>query len=107
VRNPYPFRDTITKTNNIVSESAEQTDIGEVILLHTAAAKNRLHVTTPSDLADYASLLGKSKAVKFLKLRGSYTLKASKHTADYNSAITEFFRKQCAGDGNIKTEFPS
>ncbi|RPA98020.1 bifunctional purine biosynthesis protein ADE17 [Choiromyces venosus 120613-1] len=99
VCNLYPFKDTITKINVTVSEAVEQIDIGGVTLLR-AAAKNHSRVTILSDPADYPSFLEEIKNGEASEAsRKLYALKAFEHTADYDSAIAEFFRKRYAGDG--------
>ena len=99
VCNLYPFKDTINKINVTIAEAVEEIDIGGVTLLR-AAAKNHARVTILSDPGDYAGFLeelGKGSVSE--KSRNSYALKAFEHTADYDAAISEFFRKRYAGDG--------
>lgn len=94
VCNLYPFKETVKKVLVTVPEAVEEIDIGGVTLLR-AAAKNHERVTILSDPKDYAGFLkelangGISEA-----LRNRYALKAFEHTADYDTAISDFFRKQ-------------
>ena len=72
---------------------------GGVTLLR-AAAKNHARVTILTDPEDYPSFLeelGKGEVAE--KSRQLYALKAFERTADYDSAIADFFRKKYAGDG--------
>jgi phosphoribosylaminoimidazolecarboxamide formyltransferase / IMP cyclohydrolase len=97
--NLYPFKDTVAKINVTVPEAVEEIDIGGVTLIR-AAAKNHSRVTILSDPNDYASFLKQLEAGEITQeSRNRYALKAFEHTADYDSAISDFFRKQYAADG--------
>jgi phosphoribosylaminoimidazolecarboxamide formyltransferase/IMP cyclohydrolase len=97
--NLYPFKDTVAKVNVTVPEAVEEIDIGGVTLLR-AAAKNHSRVTILSDPTDYAEFLKELEAGEVTETsRNRYALKAFEHTADYDSAIADFFRKQYAADG--------
>lgn len=97
--NLYPFKDTVAKINVTVPEAVEEIDIGGVTLLR-AAAKNHSRVTILSDPADYAGFLNElEKGEVSEKSRQLYALKAFGHTADYDAAIADFFRKQYASNG--------
>jgi len=100
VCNLYPFKNTVNKINVSVPEAVEEIDIGGVTLLR-AAAKNHSRVTVLSDPEDYAEfLIELEKGDITDKSRNAYALKAFEHTADYDAAISDFFRKQYAGSGN-------
>ncbi|CAK7242119.1 MAG: bifunctional phosphoribosylaminoimidazolecarboxamide formyltransferase/IMP cyclohydrolase [Sporothrix thermara] len=97
--NLYPFKDTVSKINVTVPEAVEEIDIGGVTLIR-AAAKNHARVTILSDPADYAEFISELEAGEVKDTsRKLYALKAFEHTADYDAAISDFFRKQYAGDG--------
>ncbi|OAA66705.1 phosphoribosylaminoimidazolecarboxamide formyltransferase imp cyclohydrolase [Niveomyces insectorum RCEF 264] len=97
--NLYPFKDTVSKINVTVPEAVEEIDIGGVTLIR-AAAKNHARVTILSDPADYAEFISELEAGEVKETsRKLYALKAFEHTADYDAAIADFFRKQYAGDG--------
>lgn len=99
VCNLYPFKDTIAKINVTIPEAVEEIDIGGVTLIR-AAAKNHTRVTILSDPADYASFLQElDKGDVSESTRQRHALKAFEHTADYDAAISDFFRKQYAGNG--------
>lgn len=99
VCNLYPFKDTIAKINVTIAEAVEEIDIGGVTLLR-AAAKNHSRVTILSDPEDYPGFLEELKKGEISEsARKTYALKAFEHTADYDTAISEFFRKRYAGDG--------
>lgn len=97
--NLYPFKDTVAKINVTVPEAVEEIDIGGVTLIR-AAAKNHSRVTILSDPTDYAEFLKELEAGEVKEsTRKLYALKAFEHTADYDAAISDFFRKQYAADG--------
>lgn len=97
--NLYPFKDTVAKVNVTVPEAVEEVDIGGVTLLR-AAAKNHARVTILSDPNDYPEFLKELEAGEITEAsRNTYALKAFGHTADYDTAIADFFRKQYAGNG--------
>lgn len=97
--NLYPFKDTIAKINVTVPEAVEEIDIGGVTLIR-AAAKNHTRVTILSDPADYPEFLEELEKGEITEpSRNTYALKAFEHTADYDAAIADFFRKQYAGEG--------
>lgn len=94
VCNLYPFKETVAKVGVSIPEAVEEIDIGGVTLLR-AAAKNHARVAILSDPNDYAQFLGElSKGEISQELRNRLALKAFEHTADYDAAISDFFRKQ-------------
>ena len=89
----------MNKINVTITEAVEEIDIGGVTLLR-AAAKNHSRVTILSDPQDYPGFLEElNKGEVTENSRKVYALKAFEHTADYDAAISEFFRKKYAGDG--------
>ncbi|KAK5990888.1 Bifunctional purine biosynthesis protein ADE17 [Cladobotryum mycophilum] len=98
--NLYPFKDTVAKINVSIPEAVEEIDIGGVTLIR-AAAKNHKRVTILSDPNDYAGFLTElEKGGVSDASRNRYALKAFEHTADYDAAISDFFRKEYAGSGD-------
>ena len=94
VCNLYPFKETVNKVNVTIEEAVEEIDIGGVTLLR-AAAKNHARVTILSDPQDYPEFLKELAAGELSgDSRKKYALKAFEQTADYDSAISAFFRKQ-------------
>jgi phosphoribosylaminoimidazolecarboxamide formyltransferase/IMP cyclohydrolase len=100
VCNLYPFEKTIEKGCTI-AEAVEEVDIGGVTLLR-AAAKNHARVLIVCDPSDY-ELVGKELLDNFTKngtasvsqeTRNKLALKAFTMTADYDHAISNYFRKQ-------------
>lgn len=99
VCNLYPFKETVAKVNVTIDEAVEEVDIGGVTLLR-AAAKNHKRVTILSDPRDYSDFLKELEAGSINEAsRKLYALKAFEQTADYDSAISSFFRKEYAGNG--------
>ena len=79
----------------------KSTFLGGVTLLR-AAAKNHSRVTIisdPKDYHDFLTELEKDGEVSE-KSRQMYALKAFEQTADYDTAISDFFRKKYASDGS-------
>lgn len=95
VCNLYPFKETVAKIGVTIPEAVEEIDIGGVTLLR-AAAKNHSRVTILSDPRDYPVFLEElSKDAEISKeLKQTLALKAFEHTADYDTAISDFFRKK-------------
>ncbi|QLL30531.1 hypothetical protein HG536_0A03490 [Torulaspora globosa] len=95
VCNLYPFKETVAKVGVTVAEAVEEIDIGGVTLLR-AAAKNHARVTILSDPLDYSTFLSELSQDGEIsqELRNRLALKAFEHTADYDAAISDFFRKQ-------------
>ncbi|SCU87077.1 LADA_0E01860g1_1 [Lachancea dasiensis] len=94
VCNLYPFKETVAKVGVTIPEAVEEVDIGGVTLLR-AAAKNHSRVAILSDPKDYPQFLQElSKGDVTQDLRNKLALKAFEHTADYDAAISDFFRKQ-------------
>lgn len=99
--NLYPFKETVGKIGVTMDEAVEDIDIGGVTLIR-AAAKNHVRVTILSDPEDYAIFLQElyeNENSEISKdLRNKLALKAFEHTADYDSVISDFFRKQYSED---------
>ncbi|CAJ0830651.1 7578_t:CDS:10, partial [Entrophospora sp. SA101] len=97
VCNLYPFKETIEKENITIAEAVEEIDIGGVTLLR-AAAKNHDRVTVLSDPNDYTNFLTELKKDGHVSenTRRLLALKAFNHTADYDDAISNYFRQQYA-----------
>ncbi|RIB02108.1 cytidine deaminase-like protein [Gigaspora rosea] len=95
VCNLYPFKETIAKEGITIAEAVEEIDIGGVTLLR-AAAKNHDRVTILSDPNDYQTFLIELKKDGCISenSRRLFALKAFNHTADYDDAISNYFRQQ-------------
>uniref|UniRef100_A0A5F9CZB6 Bifunctional purine biosynthesis protein ATIC n=1 Tax=Oryctolagus cuniculus TaxID=9986 RepID=A0A5F9CZB6_RABIT len=95
--NLYPFVKTVASPEVTVEEAVEQIDIGGVTLLR-AAAKNHARVTVVCEPEDYAVVSSEMQASDSkdtsLETRRQLALKAFTHTAQYDEAISDYFRKQ-------------
>jgi len=101
--NLYPFQKCISRPDVTIPEAVEEVDIGGVTLLR-AAAKNHARVTILCDPNDYPEFLAElkknfqenGKASVSQELRNKLAVKAFSHTAEYDTAISGYFRKQYA-----------
>lgn len=97
VCNLYPFVKTISKPDVSVEDAVEQIDIGGVTLLR-AAAKNHARVTIVCDPDDYPRVAKEMEGSEgndtTLDTRKTLALKAFTHTAQYDDAISDYFRRQ-------------
>lgn len=90
--NLYPFRETIAKPGVSLEDAVENIDIGGPAMVRSSA-KNHRYVTILVDPADYAGVLAELKAdgASTQATRNRLMVKAYKHTADYDAAITAHF----------------
>nr|XP_012418111.1 PREDICTED: bifunctional purine biosynthesis protein PURH isoform X3 [Odobenus rosmarus divergens] len=97
VCNLYPFVKTVASPDVTVEQAVEQIDIGGVTLLR-AAAKNHARVTVVCDPEDYVAvsteLQSSDSKDTSLETRRQLALKAFTHTAQYDEAISDYFRRQ-------------
>uniref|UniRef100_A0A4W6CN29 Bifunctional purine biosynthesis protein ATIC n=1 Tax=Lates calcarifer TaxID=8187 RepID=A0A4W6CN29_LATCA len=97
VCNLYPFVKTVSNPNVTVEDAVEQIDIGGVTLLR-AAAKNHARVSIVCDPADYLLVANEMESSEdkdtTLETRRTLALKAFTHTAQYDEAISDYFRRQ-------------
>ncbi|XP_015127713.1 bifunctional purine biosynthesis protein PURH isoform X1 [Diachasma alloeum] len=97
VCNLYPFVKTVSKPDVTIDDAVENIDIGGVTLLR-AAGKNHARVTVICDPNDYEKVIGEMElsAEKDTspETRQVLALKAFTHTAQYDDAISDYFRKQ-------------
>ncbi|XP_072748490.1 bifunctional purine biosynthesis protein ATIC isoform X1 [Anoplolepis gracilipes] len=97
VCNLYPFVNTISKENVTVEDAIENIDIGGVTLLR-AAAKNHNRVTVICDPCDYKKVIEEMENAAdkntSLQTRQTLALKAFSYIAEYDNAISDYFRKQ-------------
>lgn len=107
VCNLYPFSSTIAKSDVTVADAIENIDIGGVTLLR-AAAKNHSRVTVICDPSDYEKVLGEIKQFGDTteSTRQNLALKAFTHTANYDSVISDYFRKEfSAGQSQLNLRY--
>ena len=98
VCNLYPFERTVAAAGVREADAVEQIDIGGVTLLR-AAAKNFERVAVVVDPADYAPVLAALQGGSLaLDQRRSLALKAFRHTAAYDAAISSYLTLAVEGD---------
>ncbi|XP_015605955.1 bifunctional purine biosynthesis protein PURH [Cephus cinctus] len=97
VCNLYPFVNTVSKPEVTIADAVENIDIGGVTLLR-AAAKNHNRVTVICDPNDYEKVIQELETSTNKdtspNTRQVLALKAFTHTAEYDNAISDYFRKQ-------------
>ncbi len=102
VVNLYPFQQTVSQPGVTLAEAIEQIDIGGVALLR-AAAKNLESVTVVCDPADYDGVAAAfAQGGTSSEFRQQLALKAFRHTADYDTAISAYL----AGQGEATPASP-
>lgn len=107
VCNLYPFSETIAKPNVTIPDAVENIDIGGVTLLR-AAAKNHTRVTVICDASDYEKVLNEVRQFGDTQesTRQCLALKAFTHTAQYDSVISDYFRKQfSSGESQLNLRY--
>lgn len=100
--NLYPFERTVAEEGVTLAEAVEQIDIGGVALLR-AAAKNFESVTVVCSPDDYEGVaLAVAEGGLDAETRQALALKAFRHTAHYDSAISEYLAQQTQQDHSSK-----
>ncbi|MAO64256.1 MAG: bifunctional phosphoribosylaminoimidazolecarboxamide formyltransferase/inosine monophosphate cyclohydrolase [Balneola sp.] len=92
VVNLYPFKDKVVEESITAAEATEFIDIGGPTMIR-AAAKNFAHVSILSSSSQYDSFieeLEENMAISF-ETRQKLAKDAFAHTADYDSAISNYF----------------
>ncbi|KAI8376551.1 phosphoribosylaminoimidazolecarboxamide formyltransferase/IMP cyclohydrolase [Radiomyces spectabilis] len=103
VCNLYPFKKTVAQPDVTIPQAVEEIDIGGVTLLR-AAAKNHARVAIVSDPTDYAKVIAELKSGEVSQdTRNLLALKAFNHTADYDDAISNYFRHEYTKDVAMMT----
>ncbi len=98
VCNLYPFEQTVAAAHVSEADAVEQIDIGGVTLLR-AAAKNFERVAVVVDPADYEMVLAALQGEGLsLDQRRALTLKAFRHTAAYDAAISTYLTRRVEGE---------
>ena len=93
VVNLYPFKQTVAKEGVTPEMARTNIDIGGPCMVR-ASAKNYLRVASVTDPADYPAIaaeLEANDATIGLDTRFRLMRKAFRHTADYDTAIANFF----------------
>jgi phosphoribosylaminoimidazolecarboxamide formyltransferase / IMP cyclohydrolase len=103
VVNLYPFQQTVADPDVSEADAIEQIDIGGVALLR-AAAKNFESVAVVADPADYNAVADAMAAGTLdAEQRRRLALKAFRHTAKYDTAISAWLTGQVEDPASLPT----
>ncbi|MDE5808325.1 MAG: bifunctional phosphoribosylaminoimidazolecarboxamide formyltransferase/IMP cyclohydrolase [Muribaculaceae bacterium] len=104
--NLYPFEATIAKEGVTLEDAVENIDIGGPSMLRSAA-KNFRDVTVVCDPDDYGKVLSELRANGHTEYETRFKLsaKAYTHTAEYDSHIATYMRKQAGLDEKLFLTF--
>ncbi|WP_068777747.1 bifunctional phosphoribosylaminoimidazolecarboxamide formyltransferase/IMP cyclohydrolase [Paenibacillus sp. FJAT-26967] len=93
--NLYPFAETIAKPDVEYADAVENIDIGGPTMLRSAA-KNHAFVSVVVDAADYETVLAEVRegSDTTLETRKRLAAKVFRHTAAYDSLISEYLSAQ-------------
>ena len=94
--NLYPFIETIAKENTTLETAIENIDIGGPSMVRSAA-KNNLYVGVVVEPNDYEKILQEIKDNEgslTLDTRRNLAAKAFSHTANYDSAISDYLNRK-------------
>ena len=94
--NLYPFKETVAKPDVTWDQAIENIDIGGPTMVRSAA-KNHAHVSILTNPNQYNRFIKALKETKLSELRPQLALEAFKHTAEYDSAISQWINNQLNG----------
>ncbi|HVN67799.1 MAG TPA: bifunctional phosphoribosylaminoimidazolecarboxamide formyltransferase/IMP cyclohydrolase, partial [Candidatus Sulfotelmatobacter sp.] len=99
VCNLYPFEEVTARKGFTHEEAIENIDIGGPCMVR-AAAKNHKNVAVVVDPKDYAPIIEELTGPGKISLatRERLALKAFKHTAQYDTLISRYFRSRLEGE---------
>ena len=97
VVNLYPFRETIAKPGVTEAEAIENIDIGGPAMVRASAKnfKDVVIVTYPRRYAQLMKMLDKDGDID-ARTRKELAFEAFSHTAEYDTMISEYLKKQLA-----------
>ena len=97
VVNLYPFRETIAKPGVTEAEAIENIDIGGPAMVRASAKnfKDVVIVTYPRRYAQLMEMLDKDGDID-ARTRKELAFEACSHTAEYDTMISEYLKKQLA-----------
>ncbi len=104
--NLYPFKETVAKPDVALEEAIENIDIGGPSMLRSSA-KNHRYVTVICDPEDYARVTDelRKEGATSPATRSALAIKAFRHTADYDAAISDFLSRRIAGEPTLRLSF--
>ena len=91
--NLYPFKETVAKPNVTWDQAIENIDIGGPTMVRSAA-KNHSYVSILTNPNQYKGFIKALRETKLSDLRPKLALEAFKHTAEYDSAISDWIDRQ-------------
>ena len=103
VVNLYPFEETVLGGEVSVRDAIERIDIGGPTMVR-AAAKNHAHVGVVVDPHDYPRVIVALADDTFEGMRAELAVKAFRHTAYYDSVISDWLAENAAGDSSFAPE---
>jgi phosphoribosylaminoimidazolecarboxamide formyltransferase/IMP cyclohydrolase len=91
VVNLYPFMETVAKPGVSIEEAIENIDIGGPAMVRSSAKNHAwvVIIVDPSDYPEIINELSESGTIS-LETRKRLAIKAFKHTAEYDTAITAY-----------------
>ena len=96
VVNLYPFKETVAKPDVTWDKAIENIDIGGPTMVRSAA-KNHSYVSILTNPNQYKGFIKALRETKLSDLRPKLALEAFKHTAEYDSAISQWINNQLNG----------
>ena len=91
--NLYPFKETVAKPDVTWDEAIENIDIGGPTMVRSAA-KNNAHVSILTNPKQYDEFVVALDQGKVKELRPRLALEAFQHTAEYDTAISQWMFMQ-------------
>ena len=91
--NLYPFKETVAKPDVTWDEAIENIDIGGPTMVRSAA-KNNAHVSILTNPKQYDEFVFALDQGKVSELRPKLALEAFQHTAEYDTAISQWMFMQ-------------
>ena len=94
--NLYPFKETVAKPDVTMAEAIENIDIGGPSMVRSAAKnyKDVAVMTNPHQYGIYMDSIKGNISIKPETLRKQFMLEAFKHTAEYDTAISNWMAER-------------
>ena len=94
--NLYPFKETVAKPDVTLAEAIENIDIGGPSMVRSAAKnfKDVAVLTNPGQYGIYLDSIKGNISIKPETLRKQFMLEAFKHTAEYDTAISNWMAER-------------
>ena len=94
--NLYPFKETVAKPDVTLADAIENIDIGGPSMVRSAAKnyKDVAVLTNPNQYGIYLDSIKGNISIKPETLRKQFMLEAFKHTAEYDTAISNWMAER-------------